>query len=249
IFVPEPEPMEYVRVCDVYGAGFFYIPGTETCLKIGGYARYQIDFAEGDDGWNKFGRAQLTMDARSETEMGTLRAFVELWFNSNSGFRGYRNAPNVVLIDDEQEDLGVALGRDRDGLTVRNAFIELGGLYMGIKTTLWDGALSGEYDNFGYDSRVHTVGYNFAAANGVNVGIALEEYDDNFDYTPNVVGKVGFNQGWGSVNLFAAYDATYEEWAAKAIANLKLSDPLSLELAAAYSSGASNYAPRFGFSR
>src|SRR5690606_5724641 len=64
-----------------------------------------------------------------------------------------------------------------------------------------------------------------------------------------VVGKVGFNQGWGSVNLFAAYDATYEEWAAKAIANLKLSDPLSLELAAAYSSGASNYAPRFGFSR
>lgn len=31
----EPEPVEYVRVCDVYGTGFFYIPGTETCLRIG----------------------------------------------------------------------------------------------------------------------------------------------------------------------------------------------------------------------
>ena len=29
-------PIEYVRVCDAYGAGFFYIPGTETCLRIGG---------------------------------------------------------------------------------------------------------------------------------------------------------------------------------------------------------------------
>src|SRR5690606_20774867 len=129
------------------------------------------------------------------------------------------------------------------GTNLRNAFIELGGLYVGIKTTLWDGALSGEYDDFGYDSRVHTIGYNFAAANGVNVGIALEEYDNDYDYTPNVVGKVGVTQGWGSFNLFAAYDATFEEWAAKATANVRLSDPLSLELAAAYASGVSHYAP------
>ncbi len=24
--IAEPEPVEYVRVCDAYGAGFFYIP-------------------------------------------------------------------------------------------------------------------------------------------------------------------------------------------------------------------------------
>ncbi len=34
--------MEYVRVCDAYGTGFFYIPGTETCLKINGYVEYQL---------------------------------------------------------------------------------------------------------------------------------------------------------------------------------------------------------------
>jgi len=27
------EPVDYVRVCDAYGSGFFYIPGTETCLR------------------------------------------------------------------------------------------------------------------------------------------------------------------------------------------------------------------------
>jgi len=32
-------PAEYVKVCATYGAGYFYIPGTDTCLKIGGLAR------------------------------------------------------------------------------------------------------------------------------------------------------------------------------------------------------------------
>ena len=45
VVVAEPEPVEYVRVCDAYGAGFFYIPGTETCLKIGGYVRYDAKAA------------------------------------------------------------------------------------------------------------------------------------------------------------------------------------------------------------
>ena len=42
VVVAEPEPVEYVRVCDVYGTGFYYMPGTETCLKVSGYVRYDI---------------------------------------------------------------------------------------------------------------------------------------------------------------------------------------------------------------
>jgi hypothetical protein len=34
VVIAEPEPVEYVRVCDTYGAGFYYIPGTETCMSI-----------------------------------------------------------------------------------------------------------------------------------------------------------------------------------------------------------------------
>jgi hypothetical protein len=46
IVAAEPEPVEYVRVCDAYGTGYFYIPGTETCLKIEGYIRFQVDGGE-----------------------------------------------------------------------------------------------------------------------------------------------------------------------------------------------------------
>src|SRR3984957_10782003 len=35
-------PVEYVRICDAYGAGFFYIPGTDTCLKVGGLALSEV---------------------------------------------------------------------------------------------------------------------------------------------------------------------------------------------------------------
>jgi hypothetical protein len=42
VVVAEPEPMEYVRICDTYGVGFYYIPGTETCLKVSGYIRTDI---------------------------------------------------------------------------------------------------------------------------------------------------------------------------------------------------------------
>ena len=36
--------VEYVRICSLYGAGFFYIPGTDTCIKLGGYLRVETAF-------------------------------------------------------------------------------------------------------------------------------------------------------------------------------------------------------------
>ena len=42
IVAAEPEPLEYVRVCDAFGTGFFYIPGTVTCLKFGGLSLIHI---------------------------------------------------------------------------------------------------------------------------------------------------------------------------------------------------------------
>jgi len=35
------ESVEYVKVCDAYGAGYFYIPGSDTCLKIGGDLQFE----------------------------------------------------------------------------------------------------------------------------------------------------------------------------------------------------------------
>ena len=39
--------VEYVRICSLYGAGFFYIPGTDTCIKLGGYLRIDTTFNGG----------------------------------------------------------------------------------------------------------------------------------------------------------------------------------------------------------
>jgi hypothetical protein len=33
------KPVEYVKVCTGWGDGFYYIPGTDTCLKLGGFLR------------------------------------------------------------------------------------------------------------------------------------------------------------------------------------------------------------------
>ncbi|MDU3044735.1 porin, partial [Bradyrhizobium sp.] len=33
--------VEYVKVCSLYGAGFYYIPGTDTGIKRGGYLRVE----------------------------------------------------------------------------------------------------------------------------------------------------------------------------------------------------------------
>lgn len=88
VVVAEPEPVEYVRVCDAYGAGFFYIPGTEICLKISGYVRYDAKVgdnvyrggnvgATGNETWYKRTRAEVRFDARSETELGTLRSYIQ----------------------------------------------------------------------------------------------------------------------------------------------------------------------------
>ena len=61
--VYEPEPVEYVKVCDAYGAGFFYIPGTETCLKIDGYVRFRVTATKGTNGYQQNNNILLTDDA------------------------------------------------------------------------------------------------------------------------------------------------------------------------------------------
>ena len=81
VVAAEPEPMEYVRVCDAYGTGFFYIPGTETCLKIGGQIRYEkrVSKVEGFNSvYDNHGRIRLDFDARNDSEWGTVYSWVRL---------------------------------------------------------------------------------------------------------------------------------------------------------------------------
>ena len=42
------EPIDYVKICDAFGVGYWYIPGTDTCLKIGGYVQLDVWFYDND---------------------------------------------------------------------------------------------------------------------------------------------------------------------------------------------------------
>ncbi|WP_321337592.1 porin [Breoghania sp.] len=46
------EPVDYVRVCYACSPGFFYIPGTETCLRVGGGMRVELRFRDFTDDGN-----------------------------------------------------------------------------------------------------------------------------------------------------------------------------------------------------
>ena len=37
-------PVAFVKICDAYGAGFFYIPGTDTCLRVSGRVRGEYTY-------------------------------------------------------------------------------------------------------------------------------------------------------------------------------------------------------------
>lgn len=84
--------VEYVKVCSLYGAGFYYIPGSDICLKVGGYVRAEVGYNLGNSlsngpfgsGWNtrvsdnlyvERSRYMATFDARSQTAYGTARAY------------------------------------------------------------------------------------------------------------------------------------------------------------------------------
>src|SRR5262245_12020400 len=43
-------PVQFVKICSLYGDGFYYIPGTDTCLKMGGYLRVQTEYNMGGGG-------------------------------------------------------------------------------------------------------------------------------------------------------------------------------------------------------
>ena len=230
IVMAEPEPVEYVRVCDVYGAGFFYIPGTETCLKIGGYVRYQINSGANFAGYNTFSRFQLNVDARSETEWGTLRGYAEARFDYTSGVAG----------------LGV------NAAYLNQGFIELstgtGTLRLGKSDTpyarfLGYGAPFGPFDGT-YAFRNSTeVSYTFAGSNGFSAIIALIDNVGTNTWATDVEGGINFSQGWGSVGVIAGYDSVATTWGAKGA--LRFTAPnsgISAGLLVMYASGPGAYA-------
>jgi hypothetical protein len=88
-----------VKICSLYAVGFYYIPGTDMCIKIGGYVRFEAAYnvngsstrvTSGDvnnrstnDLWYRV-RGYITADARNQTEYGTVRGYIALGISTDT---------------------------------------------------------------------------------------------------------------------------------------------------------------------
>jgi len=87
--------IEYVKVCSLYGPGFHYIPGTDTCIRLGGYLRLDVLANANSDhtgntsgannrfsnGYTWRSRESLDIDTRTATEYGVVRTVFDATFS------------------------------------------------------------------------------------------------------------------------------------------------------------------------
>jgi hypothetical protein len=88
----KPSPVEYVRACynSLWGAsGGFVVPGTQTCLRVAGQARFDYQWSEqftrrnSPLGWR--GGMAITFDAIGASEYGNVRSFASIGAVYRSG--------------------------------------------------------------------------------------------------------------------------------------------------------------------
>jgi len=246
VVIAEPEPVEYVRVCDVYGTGYFYIPGTETCLRIGGYVRYQvsggdlwardaIDHEDGsiNDTWNQYSRLSLQTWTGTETELGTLKTFTETRFEWGNGDESTGNDPAPVTRGSN--------GFDGTGVSLNFAWIELGGFRIGKDESAFSvflnyagGVIADDLVPYGpFDTNLISYTFTSGAFSGI---VALEsggpgDYDGHDyaidSYVPHIVAGAKITQGWGGIGLIGSYDSIHETFAAKARLDVTANDSIS----------------------
>jgi hypothetical protein len=188
-----------VKVCSLYGAGFYYIPGTDACIKIGGFLRTEwmynaggslttftsganALFSRGGDVITSRSRAVVTFDAREQTGYGTLRAYIAGgWqYTSNDG-------PTVSLPGASVPAAGgaaVAGGAPNiNGNTyLLRAFIQWGGFTLGKTASFFDFYNTAKYSyqtNFLFQDYegvgVNTWAYTQMLGNGVAASIAVQD--------------------------------------------------------------------------
>jgi len=204
-------PVEYVKVCTAYGAGFFFIPGTDTCLRIGG--RVRADYAyvpakaqfsalglvggtsvapvvsQAKDGQNTIGyeaRGRLTVDARTRTSFGTVQTAFALRMSRSTGILSQAAAASATSTSTALEYAyirfaGFTFGASRDNF----AFMP----------SLTYGA--GHWGSFANGAK--QLAYTATFGGGVSATIALQDYLDTAGASS--IANAGFT---GGVALAAA---------------------------------------------
>lgn len=179
---PAPAPVDYVRVCDTFGSGFFYIPGTDSCLRLRGRLRTEIRYRHQTEGQPigltaRGGRRSSSplflrargywgWDHRTATDIGLVRAF----------FRGYMDF-----------DTGDADGRP--SLHLDFAFIQIGGVTVGFSDLVLEPVFDGYVSEIGFatggfENENLIIQYKRALGNGFSVGVVVFDPSNGAFGTP-----------------------------------------------------------------
>jgi hypothetical protein len=194
--------VEYVRICSLYGAGFFYIPGTDTCIKLGGYLRvdttfngsiygqpaWSADLGQGNRYRDYFGarsRMALTVDTRTATEYGVVRTFGQgdFQFTTQQGSNLSVNPTTFTGSPSIGTNTGLFNQPGEGYVAVEMVFIQFAGFTFGKSAsayaTPWHG-YPGNNNSFllgGHDTvtGVNNIQYTAQFGNGVSGTIGLDD--------------------------------------------------------------------------
>jgi hypothetical protein len=234
------KPVQYVKICSAYGDGFYYIPGTDTCLKIGGYVRVQTEYYFGGggvafgtnallDGQARFTRDLTndvnyrvrgigTWDVRQKTEYGTLRTYIRFGVeNTTPAQTGAGTTPNTFWDRAFIQFAGFTVGRAR-------SFFDLF-TYYGI-FTYTNTRVQGDTDATGQNLWA----YSADLGNGFSGTLSLEDpaTHKSFTFDATAPAFFGLNGAVVTDNAFTSNAATGGGFGFRVpdiVANLRVDQP------------------------
>lgn len=197
-------PVEYVKVCSAHGAGFFFIPGTDTCLRVSGRVRADYAYSPGQttlgitsgaitnanvaDGQQELGweaRARIGVDARTATPYGTVQAVGVLRMARSSGLLDTAGQPKDAAGDNAW------ISPNGAGVTLETAYVRFAGFTFGaardnfaFMPSLTYGA--GHWASFANGAK--QLAYTATFGGGFSATIALQDYNDTTAQNANAAG-------------------------------------------------------------
>ena len=224
--------VEYVKVCSLYGAGFYYIPGTDTCIKIGGYLRVDVVAnSNADDTGNVSGpggaknrftnaytwrsRQDFSIDTRTQTEYGVLRTFGDVTWSWTSGNYAGNASPAGTTTYEGGFPNNASAGAVAGGtLGVYFAFIQFAGFTIGKAisefSTPWVNYPGNNFDGLvgggGAVTGVNQFTYTFDLGGGNTVALSAQDPTAYYQAGVNNLGGAGGGVFGGGTGAFGASD-------------------------------------------
>jgi hypothetical protein len=213
--LPAAEPVEYVRVCDAYGAGYFFIPGTDTCLRISGYVRVQAYYHDDNSAipnWTGFATdliaptynpttgvwTQLSSPTVDQLDMG-VRALLRFDARSRTDWGVLRSFFEFAANSATNAVNGSAL-------QIRYGFVQFGAFTVGLTDSFFN------FDNGSYygdvvgdrTTRSVVVAYTAAFGNGFSATVSLEDPGASLGVGGALGGTTSVGGGTGTLGLFTS---------------------------------------------